>query len=605
MENELDEKLYNEYLNGKQEAFEYLYKKYKAKIEYFIYNIVRDYQKAEDIMQETFIYVMQNKMKENSSFKYYIYLVARSRAYNYISTEKRRNEIAEKYLNNESEYIEKDVLDIITKEETKAEILDSINQLEEKYKNAIYLTNIEGLTYEETAKILGQTLQNTKTLIHRGKKQLRKILLKKGFDNMNKVSKIIIILLVVTISLSGIIYAATQIYKQYNTNHHINMNPSYQSTLNENTINNLWVGTLDLAWKELEEKIRKDKIELEDGNLPIVEELNESTFSKDMLNPNDYEIKVEKTMTGGYKIDTTLKKELNFLETFDNFSNDYKKTFGDGTEFIKYFGINNASSEKMNKNIEILFYNRKDNNTVFNKSEDFAIKLMTKEGDEIILYRTNDNKNFNEYYKDIKEKTNSYTGNREFSKDDELLVPYVRVNGMIAHNELYEKVIKHTDGLYFTDVIQNINFSLNEKGCNLNSKATMVTEYMGIGEDTKYCYFNDKFIIFMKEKNSESPYFALKVDNDDILEKIEETDEPKLLDYTMMADKDRYQTQVGEYKFFEDEEYEYYYPTQKTKYVHVWFKNGENMTAEEALKQGKITIDLLDKYEVEYIKKKK
>lgn len=605
MENELDEKLYNEYLNGKQEAFEYLYKKYKAKIEYFIYNIVRDYQKAEDIMQETFIYVMQNKMKENSSFKYYIYLVARSRSYNYISTEKRRNEIAEKYLNNESEYIEKDVLDIITKEETKAEILDSINQLEEKYKNAIYLTNIEGLTYEETAKILGQTLQNTKTLIHRGKKQLRKILLKKGFDNMNKVSKIIIILLVVTISLSGIIYAATQIYKQYNTNHHINMNPSYQSTLNENTINNLWVGTLDLAWKELEEKIRKDKIELEDGKLPIVEELNESTFSKDMLNPNDYEIKVEKTMTGGYKIDTTLKKELNFLETFDNFSNDYKKTFGDGTEFIKYFGINNASSEKMNKNIEILFYNRKDNNTVFNKSEDFAIKLMTKEGDEIILYRTNDNKNFNEYYKDIKEKTNSYTGNREFSKDDELLVPYVRVNGMIAHNELYEKVIKHTDGLYFTDVIQNINFSLNEKGCNLNSKATMVTEYMGIGEDTKYCYFNDKFIIFMKEKNSESPYFALKVDNDDILEKIEETDEPKLLDYTMMGDKDRYQTQVGEYKFFEDEEYEYYYPTQKTKYVHVWFKNGENMTAEEALKQGKITIDLLDKYEVEYIKKKK
>ena len=32
------------------------------------------------------------------------------------------------------------------------------------------------------------------------------------------------------------------------------MNPSYQSTLDENTINNLWVGTLDLAWKDLEDK---------------------------------------------------------------------------------------------------------------------------------------------------------------------------------------------------------------------------------------------------------------------------------------------------------------------------------------------------------------
>ena len=61
----------------------------------------------------------------------------------------------------------------------------------------------------------------------------------------------------------------------------------------------------------------------------------------------------------------------------------------------------------------------------------------------------------------------------------------------------------------------------------------------------------------------------------------------------------------GEYKFFEDETYEYYYPTHKTKYVKVWFKNGEYMTVEDALKEGKIKMDLLDKYEIEYIKKSK
>ena len=109
----------------------------------------------------------------------------------------------------------------------------------------------------------------------------------------------------------------------------------------------------------------------------------------------------------------------------------------------------------------------------------------------------------------------------------------------------------------------------------------------------------------MKEKNSDIPYFALKVDNSDILEKIEETDEPKVTDYTMMENKDRYRVLDGEYKFFEDDKYEYYYPTQKTKLVNVWFKNGEYMTAEDALKQRKITIELLDKYEVEYIKKEK
>ena len=98
MEKDLDKKLYNDYLNGEKEAFEILYNKYKNKIEYFIYNIVKDYQKAEDIAQETFIYVIQHKMRENSSFKYYIYLVARSKALNYINVEKRRNEITEKYL---------------------------------------------------------------------------------------------------------------------------------------------------------------------------------------------------------------------------------------------------------------------------------------------------------------------------------------------------------------------------------------------------------------------------------------------------------------------------------------------------------------------------
>ena len=608
MEKDLDKKLYNDYLNGEKEAFEILYNKYKNKIEYFIYNIVKDYQKAEDIAQETFIYVIQHQMRENSSFKYYIYLVARSKALNYINVEKRRNEITEKYFANDNEQIEKDVLDIITAEESKKELLESIELLDERYKNSIYLVNIGGLSYEETSKILGETLQNTKNLIHRGKKQLRKILLKKGFNEMNKVLKIFVIIICTTIALSGIVYATTVIYNKYiknNTNHNITMNPSYQSTLDENTINNLWVGTLDLAWKELEDKIGLNKIELE-GEMPqIANDLNESTFSKEMLNPNDYKINVERTVTNGYKIDATLNKELNFLESFDNFS-DYKWTFGNSEEYIKYFGINNASPEKMNKNVEILFYNKLNNDSLL--SNDMAIKLKTKEGDEIILYRTDDKKSFDEYYEDIRAKTKNYKGRTEFSEEDELRIPYVNVNGMINYNQLYEKKIKNSKGLYIYDVIQNVNFNLNEKGCNLSSKATMVTEYMSIGSDTKLCYFQDTFIVFMKEANSDKPYFALKVDNNDILEKIEETDEPKIFDSTTLADREKYYSQYlqgGEYKFFEDEKYEYYYPSQKTKVVMVYFPNGVAMTAEEALKQGKISMDLLDKYEIEYLKKEK
>ena len=211
MEKDLDKKLYNDYLNGNKEAFEILYNKYKSRVEYFIYNIVHDYQKAEDLTQETFIYVMQNKIKENYSFKLYIYLKAKYLSLNYIKTENLRNEIAEKYLYNKDERIEKDVLEIISKEESKKELLESIELLGEKYKNAIYLIKIEELSYEEASKVLGESLQNTQKLVHRGKKQLRNILIKKGFNEMNKLSKVIIIMLIATTIISGVVYALTNV----------------------------------------------------------------------------------------------------------------------------------------------------------------------------------------------------------------------------------------------------------------------------------------------------------------------------------------------------------------------------------------------------------
>ena len=591
MEKDIDTKLYNEYLNGEKEAFEILYNKYKNKIKYFVFNIVKDYEKAEDITQDVFLYVLEHKLREGYSFKYYIFLVAKSRALNYKNMEKRRTDINEKYLFKEAENKKQDIVDIIEKEENKKKIIEAINELDDKYKNAIYLVKIEGLSYKETSQILGISLSNIKVLIHRGKKELRKILLKKGLNQMNNVAKVLLVILCTTILLSGIVYAGVLICKNLNKNHNVTFNPTYQSTLDEHTVNNLWIGTLDLAWKDLEEKVG-GRIELEE-NIDIANELNNSSFSKEMLDENDYTINVTRTVTNGYNIETKLNKNLNFLYSFDNFNNDYNYTFGkDGNDYIKYFGINNASKEDLNQNVEVLFYNG---------NNDFAVLLNTKEGDEIILYRTDENKSFNEYYEDIKNKKDNYNGSTTFEENDELLVPYVNVNGTVAYNELVDKIIKNTNGMYISNVIQDVNFNLNESGCNMQSHATMTTEYLSIG--SRYFWFRDTFIIFMKEENSNMPYFALKVDNQDILEKKDESDEPKIVDSTVIAPENyKKYLQGGEYKFFEDENYEYYYPSHKTEVVEVFFKNGDIMTVEDALKEGKITIELLDKYGVEYKK---
>ena len=591
MEKDIDTKLYNEYLNGEKEAFEILYNKYKNKIKYFVFNIVKDYEKAEDITQDVFLYVLEHKLREGYSFKYYIFLVAKSRALNYKNMEKRRTDINEKYLFKEAENKKQDIVDIIEKEENKKKIIEAINELDDKYKNAIYLVKIEGLSYKETSQILGISLSNIKVLIHRGKKELRKILLKKGLNQMNNVAKVLLVILCTTLLLSGIVYAGVLIYKNLNKNHNVTFNPTYQSTLDEHTVNNLWIGTLDLAWKDLEEKVG-GRIELEE-NIDIANELNNSSFSKEMLDENDYTINVTRTVTNGYNIENKLNKNLNFLYSFDNFNNDYNYTFGkDGNDYIKYFGINNASKEELNQNVEVLFYNG---------NNDFAVLLNTKEGDKIILYRTDENKSFNEYYEDINNKKGNYNGSTAFEENDELLVPYVNVNGTVVYNELADKIIKNTNGMYISNVMQDVNFNLNESGCNMQSHATMTTEYLSVG--SRYFWFRDTFIIFMKEGNSNMPYFALKVDNQDILEKKDESDEPKIVDSTVIAPENyKKYLQGGEYKFFEDENYEYYYPSHKTEVVEVFFKNGDIMTVEDALKEGKITIELLDKYGVEYKK---
>lgn len=215
MDKDLDMELYNEYLNGEKEAFELLYSKYKNNIQYFIFNIVKDYQKAEDISQEVFIYILQHKVRENCSFKYYIYLVAKSRAYNYINIEKRREELNQEFILSNTEEFQKDVSDIIIKEETKKELTEAINMLEDKYKNVIYLVKIEELSCKEVAEILGESVSNIKILVHRGKKELRKILLKKGYDEMNKVVKVLVIIVCTTAILTGTVFAGIKIYNEF------------------------------------------------------------------------------------------------------------------------------------------------------------------------------------------------------------------------------------------------------------------------------------------------------------------------------------------------------------------------------------------------------
>ena len=281
-------------------------------------------------------------------------------------------------------------------------------------------------------------------------------------------------------------------------------------------------------------------VEFEDGNSMLVDELNKKTFTKDMLSKDDYYIKVGQTSPKlkeeiknelaqkfnintsnvldeidfendtnaimGYTVYSMLMKNFEFIVPFDKLGG---LRFNDSEGYVEYFGINNASGESLNQNVEVLFYNNQN---------DFAVKLKTKENEELILYMNDTYTSFNDMYNEIEEKSEKYLGDKTFNQSDELKVPYINVDTIINYDELCGKIIKDTDQMYISNAIQNVKFTLNEKGGNLLSEATVVSEYNSLAENARFFNFTKPFVLFMKEENKSKPYFSLKVDNVNILE---------------------------------------------------------------------------------------
>ena len=58
-------------------------------------------------------------------------------------------------------------------------------------------------------------------------------------------------------------------------------------------------------------------------------------------------------------------------------------------------------------------------------------------------------------------------------------------------------------------------------------------------------------------------------------------------------------------RFYEDDTYEYFYSCVKSTYVVVKYSDGTEQEVREALKDGKITIKDLDKYNISYYKQER
>ena len=81
-------------------------------------------------------------------------------------------------LNENIQISENEIEEIIFKKEKNKNLRNAINRLGNEQSQAIFLVDIEGLTYKDACKVLGISMSNLKSIVHRGRKKLKAILKK-------------------------------------------------------------------------------------------------------------------------------------------------------------------------------------------------------------------------------------------------------------------------------------------------------------------------------------------------------------------------------------------------------------------------------------------
>ena len=313
--------------------------------------------------------------------------------------------------------------------------------------------------------------------------------------------------------------------------------PNYTSDINvvtsiEDGITNdtTWCGTFNLVWNILKDEYVKGDIVVDNPTDQVIN-LNKTKFNKSYLSENGYYTKFGKQTPALKKeieeaIDKKFNQKSDILDQFvweENTTKDfiysmlYKKfTFNtpftqlenndfDGEGNFRYFGIDDKDRAGIDQ-VDVLYYST--------SKQDYAVKLQTKENEEIILaYTQDDIKNFSDYYKYITDETSKYEGNKKMDNKDVLMVPYLKFNLLKELESLENLKFKTAAGeeRYIAKAIQSIQFQLSESGGDIKSEAgisTEITSAIDPDDQPRYFTYNKPFIIFLKEKDKELPYLA-------------------------------------------------------------------------------------------------
>jgi len=173
--------------NGDEGAFEALVSRYQQPVYNLVYRLMDDPSDACDVVQEVFLKVFRNvsSFRGSSTLKTWIYRIAVNEAYNHrrwFHRHRKREVGLESDEDGSRSY--QDILsdhgrspfDLALGTETRALVEKALLEVNEVFRPAIILRDMEDMSYEEIAEVLQVSIGTVKSRILRGREALRRTL---------------------------------------------------------------------------------------------------------------------------------------------------------------------------------------------------------------------------------------------------------------------------------------------------------------------------------------------------------------------------------------------------------------------------------------------
>jgi RNA polymerase sigma-70 factor, ECF subfamily len=185
---ELDDSgLVARFLEGEKRAFTELVGRYQARLLNFVYRTTGDRERAEDLVQETFIRVYRHlhRFDQSKKFSTWVYTIASNLAKNELrnrsrnplvlfQTIRKNHESDSKPLEWEDNTYRPD--DLFRKRHLRALVESAVDQLPEHHRTVFILREMEGKTYEEIAEITGCNLGTVKSRLNRARNNFAQVI---------------------------------------------------------------------------------------------------------------------------------------------------------------------------------------------------------------------------------------------------------------------------------------------------------------------------------------------------------------------------------------------------------------------------------------------